>query len=260
MKSAIIAAWLAAELFKLPGSHAPNERPEEYRARIVDIATAEAEEAIPYATGQGWTATELAAAGSIIWHGETLLDRRIHAGEPHPKWTEDHHLARCGMQLHMTGIVPQDVWERLAGLGTDETHLCAQYGLRVVVAQARQCGVWAGQRADRRRVAMTFAGYASGGRCVPTDRDWERADRWVRMMATRPDHERKKYPGFRRAAPGEVPETILVSARGIVAGIGKEPEVVPGYERHEAAAGRRYALVVERHAEGRVGVSVLVQE
>lgn len=256
----VVSEWLAAEALKLPKSRAPGETREEFEERVREVSTALVQEARQFADGKGWTLTELAAAGAVIWQGETLFDRRIQAGEEHPIWNQDHGLARCGMQLHVSGIVPQEVWEKLVGEGKDAVHLCAQYGLRVVIAQAKQCGVYFSQRADRRRVAWMLASYASGGKCAPGEREWERADRWVRMMASRPDHEKKEHPGFRRAAPGEVPHPIKTAADGIVAAIGKQPEVVPGYERHESVDGRLFALVVERHAEGKVGVSVLVKE
>lgn len=260
MSERVVAQWLTTELLKLPKSRAPDETREEFEARVQEISVAIVQEARQFADGKGWTLTELAAAGAVIWQGETMFDRRIQAGEEHPIWNQDHGLARCGMQLHVSGIVPQEVWDKLVGEGKDAVHLCAQYGLRVVVAQAKQCGVYFSQRADRRRVAWMLASYASGGKCVPKDREWARADRWVRIMASRPDHEKKEHPGFRRAAPGEVPAPVRTAANGIVAAIGKEPAVVPGYERHESVDGRLFALVVERHAEGKVGVSVLVQE
>lgn len=265
MKTAVVAAWLAAELSHLPGSHAPGETREEYLNRAKEIATALAEEAVPYANGTGWSATELAAAGAVIWYSETLLDKRVHAGEQHPIWTQDNGLAKCGFQLHVSGIVPQDVWERLVGLGADSTHLCAQYGLRVVVAQARQCGVFSGLRADRNRVAKTFASFATGGKCVPTDRDWQRADLWVRMMIARPDHSKKTLPGYRRVGPREVPEDVRMSADGLV---GMLSPVWP--KENRARVGdtytpndprfSNYKLLVEKHAEGKVGVSVFIKE
>ena len=255
MKIAIIVGWLTAELLKIPGSHVPGETREEYRARVGEVATAMVEESRTLANGSGWSLTELAAAGAIIWHGETLFDRRVHAGEQHPLWNQDHGLARCGMQLHSSGIVPQDVWERLVGLGTDQTHLCAQYGLRVLIAQAKQCGVFNGQRADRRRVAMTFASYASGGKCKPTDREWERADRWLKVMATRPDNEKKAHSGFRRAGPAEVPPKVQQEAAIVVANLGPG-----GYGPGAQFPIEKWLLVVEKHAEGKVGVSVLVKE
>jgi hypothetical protein len=257
----VMVQWLSAELLKLPRSRAPGETREEFEARVQEVSEALVDEARPFADGKGWALTELAAAAGVIWQGETMFDRRIQSGEGHPVWNQDHGLARCGMQLHVSGIVPQEVWERLVGADKDALHLCAQYGLRVVVAQARQCGVYYGQRADRDRVAKTLASYANGGKCVPTDRDWQRADRWVRIMAVRPDHEKKEHPGFRRAAPREIPDPIQVSAEDVRARIGKDPTVVPGYERQATAPdGRRFALLVERHAENKIGVSVLIGE
>lgn len=262
MQSTVIVAWLAAELMKLPGSHAPGETREEYASRVHDVAVSLVDEAIPIArAAHGWSVTEIAVAGAIVWHGETLFDKRVQAGEAHPKWTQDDGRARCGMQLHSSAIVPQEVWEKLAGVAPDATHLCARYGLRVLVAQGRQCSTFIGLRADRARVAKTFASYATGGKCVPTDRDWQRADRWVKIMATRPDNERRAHPGFRRAGGAEVPPDILASARGIAAEIGKEPEIVPGFTRTESGHdGRTFMSVVEKHADGKIGVSVLVKE
>jgi len=261
VKTIVVAAWLATELAKLPGSHAPGETREEYINRAGEIATALAEEATPYANGTGWTSTELAAAGAVIWYSETLLDKRIQIGESHPVWTQDGGLAKCGFQLHVSGLVPQDVWERLAGPGADAVHLCAQYGLRVVVAQARQCGVFAGLRGTRDRIAKTFASFASGGKCVPGDRDWQRADLWIKMMSHRPDNSKKELPGYRRVGPKEIPADIVSSARGIASEIGKEPEIIPGFKRTEHGRdGRVYVSLVEKHAEGKIGVSIFVEE
>jgi hypothetical protein len=265
MKTVVVAAWLTTELLRLPGSHAPGETREEYVARAQEIGTDLAEEATPYANGTGWTSTEIAAAGAVIWYGETLLDKRIQLGEPHPLWNQDHGLARCGMQLHTSGLVPQDMWERLVGQGADSVRLCAHYGLRVVVAQARQCGVFIGVRADRNRVAKMLASYASGGKCVPNDRDWQRADLWLKMMATRPDNEKKTLPGYRRVGPSEIPSDIVADARRIVKRI--DPRLADGERAHvgdiyssNPPHENEWKYVVERHAEGKIGVSVFVKE
>lgn len=265
IKTSVVSQWLSTELLKLPGSHAPGETREEYQERVRQIATALAEEATPFANGTGWSSTEIAAAGAVIWYGETLFDRRIQLGEGHPVWTEDSHLAKCGMQLHASGLVPQDVWGRLVGVGTEPLHLCAQYGLRVVVAQARQCGVFLGVRADRTRVAKMLASYASGGKCVPGDRDWQRADAWLKMMATRPDHEKKQLPGYRRAGAAEVPAEVRRMAEGLVDTMSPlwPPENRPKIGATSTPSDPRFAsykLLVEKHAEGKVGVSVFVKE
>lgn len=251
----VVAAWLYAEARKQPISKAPGETKEELQARLKLITQMLAEEAKPYGNGTGWTSTELAAAAEVIWDGESLFDRRVHAGEQHPIWTQDNMLARCGMQLHASGLVPADVWTQLGGVDQDATRLCAKYGTRVVVAMARQCGVYNGLRADRNRVAITFASYASGGKCKPDDRAWQRADRWLKMMASRPDHEKKTYPGYRRAAPGEIPPAVRSAAEALLLDV-KESKVHVGSVRDVAP----YKLVVEHHAEGKTGVSVLVAE
>jgi hypothetical protein len=265
MKTTAIAVWIAAELARLPGSHAPGETRDQYNQRAAEISTALAEEAVPYANGMGWSATELAAAGAVIWYSETLLDKRVHAGEQHPVWTQDHGLAHCGFQLHVSGLVPLEVWERLAGLDADATHLCARYGLRVVVAQAHECGVFSGVRADRNRVAKTFASFASGGKCVPSDRDWQRADLWLKMMASRPDNSKKTLPGYRRVGPLEVPEDVRMSADGIVDTLSaawpkaNRAHVGDTFTPTEPKFAN-YKLLVEKHAEGKIGVSIFVKE
>lgn len=265
-----IATWLTAELLKLPGSHAPGESKEEYAARVSEIATAFVEESHAFANGSGWSWTELAAAGGVLWGSETLFDKRVHAGEKHPKWTQDHGLARCGMQVHVSGIVPQEVWEKLAGTGIDQTHLCAQYGLRVLISQAKQCGVYFGQRGDRRRIAMTYAAYGYGGKCVPQDREWERADRWIKVMVTRPDNEKKRTPGYHRVGPAEIPPDILTEAHAIAKRIDTK-FVGDTFNTEKAAVGDIYTpsdprrenewkYLVENHADHKVGVSVLMKD
>ena len=249
IKTSVVTAWLGHELVKLPGSHAPGETREDYEKRVgVDVATAIVEEATPYANGTGWSSTEIAASAAIIWYGESLFDLRVHAGQEHPLWHGDHGLAHCPMQLHQSKLVPPDIWARLAGVDADATHLCARYGIRVMIAQARQCGVFVGVRADRNRVAQTFAGYASGGKCKPTERDWQRADLWLKMMANRPDNEKRVLPGYRRARPGEIPPRIVDSARGIASEIGKEPEIVPGFKRTEYGPRRPRVRLPRREA------------
>lgn len=255
MKVAVVAAWIAVELARLPGSRTPGETREEYVERAKEVGMALAVQAQPFANGSGWAWTELAAAGAVIWHGETLLDKRIQAGEPHPVWDQDKGLARCGMQLHTSGLVPQDVWMRLVGAGEEPLNLCAQYGLRVVVAQAKQCGVFFGVRADRNRVAKMLAGYATGGKCVPTDREWQRADRWLKMMAKRPDHEKKLIPGYRRVGPADVPVDVRTAAEAVAVGV-RSGAVALGHREHTGA----FALIVEKHANGKPGVSVFMKE
>src|SRR4029079_1897123 len=95
----------------------------------------------------------------------------------------------------------------------------------------------------------------------PEDRDWQRADLWLKLMAKRPDHSKATLPGYRRVGPKEIPPKILDSARGIAAEIGKEPEIVPGFKRTEYGPdGRVFVSLVEKHAEGKIGVSVFVKE
>lgn len=256
MQPIVIARWLLAQLALLGHSHAPGETPEAYRDRASGVTVAMTEEARPYGDGRGWGWTELAAAGMIVWEEESKMDLRIHEGTPHPVWTQDHGLSHCAMQLRPSALVPASEISKLVGTDPDATHACAHYGLRVLVAQARQCGVWYGVRANRDRVAMAFAAYATGGHCKPSERDWARADLWVKFMGARPD--RSPLKGFQRAAPHEVPAPVRTAAEAVVAKLGKDPAVTPGYVEHPVVDGQKYALLVEKHAEGKLGVSVLV--
>lgn len=256
MKTVVVATWLLGHLQAMPYSHAPEETPDQHHELDVALSTALAEEATPYATGQGWSSTELSAAGTILIDEESRRDRRVLAGEKHPHWTQDHGLSRCGFQLRASGLVPQDVWAKLPGTDTDSLHLCVKYGLRVLVAEARQCGVWNGFSANRERVARAFMAYASGGNCKPTEAMWARADKWVKLMADRPD--RSPVKGYRRAAPNDITGGMKVFATDLKSKLGKVPELVPG--KVVRSGSEQYVAVIERHAEGKLGVSVLVKE
>ena len=254
-----LSRWLYSIAEKMPHSAAPGETLEQYKERLAGMTKAVAVSMKPYANGQGWTTTELGLMVLEVWNAETLFDQRIHAGLDHPKWTQDSGRARCMGQIHVSVLVPQEQWEKTVGTDEGATQLCADATARVVVAQARNCGVWAGQRADRNKVAKVFAAYASGGACVPTERDYARADKWNSFIARRPD--RSPIPGYRRAYPQEIPADILSSARGIASEIGKYPEIVPGFKRTEHGRdGHVYVSLVEKHAEGKIGVSVFLEE
>lgn len=258
MTSAALAKWLLAVALSLPRSHAPDETREAEFERLKTLASAMAEAAVPYADGRGWTASELALAGLLKWYGETLFDERIHAGKPHPKWNQDHGLATCGMQLHTSRLVPPELWATLAGIDEAATLRCARAGLLVLTRQAMTCGVWLGRRADRDAVAKTMAAYATGGSCAPTDREWKLANRWQDLIAKRPDQPKVDLSGFHRVAQGGVPPelSVLELERELLDG-----EVKAGFVRRERAHdGRQYALVVEPHAGGKVGISVFVED
>jgi hypothetical protein len=148
------------------------------------------------------------------------------------------------------------------GTAEDATRLCADATARLLVAQARQCGVWPGQRADRTKVAKTFAAYASGGGCDPNDQAWARADKWLAAIAKRPD--RAPVKGYRRALPSEIPDEVKSGATA-TAGLLSWPDdaVRPKIGATFTLSDPRlssYKLLVENHADSKVGVSVLVLE
>ena len=250
-----LAEWLYATAKKLPHSAAPGETPEAYDDRLRGMMRAVAASTKPYANGQGWTATELALAEVETWHGETLFDQRIHAGLAHPKWNSDQGRAKCFGQIHISVLVPKDQWEQLVGTDAESTQMCADATARMLVAMARQCGVWSGQRADRTKVAKVFAAYASGGKCVPQERDWARADKWNAAISQRPD--RSPVRGFRRAGLGELNDLVLEESNRIVSMLGLSPDVKPGTVFE---FGPSYKLLVEKHTNQKIGVSVFVKE
>lgn len=254
MKTAVIAAWLLVEAAKMPLSHAPGETPDQLHARLEVSTNSLAIAAKDQADGTGWTSTELAAWGLVLWHGETLLDARIHAGLPHPIWTQDKGMAHCFGQIHPSALIPPERWAKLTGTDEEATLQCARATLLVAVAQGRRCGTYIGVRASRDRVAQVFAAYGSGGKCKPDDRAWQRADRWLKVMASRPDKSPEK--GYRRVLPMEIPRSVREEARMLIAQT-EHPAV--NYSK-PAVTDSRFRLRVERHAEGKVGVSVLVRE
>lgn len=247
--------WLFATANKLEHSSAPGETREDYEQRLGGMSAALARATKPYANGLGWTTTELGLAMLTLWHAETLFDQRVHAGMQHPKWTQDKGRARCLGQIHVSLLVPQSEWERLVGTDEGATQMCADATARIWVAQARQCGVWYGQRADRNKVAKVFAAYASGGNCRPGERDWARADKWLAGIAQRPD--RSPVKGYRRAAPAEIPSNVKEDARTLATELAP-----PGGHKVGAQfpVWGSFLLLVEKHAEGKIGVSVLMKE
>lgn len=246
----------------MPHSYAPGEVKEERDVRVELIAHAAWKAAGAFADGKGWSRFELALATVTIEGNESGgFDLRVHAGLQHPIWTQDHGLARCLAQIHETtdprGPVPRAVWEKLAGTDVEATELCAQKATELLVRHAKQCGVYLGRRATKEGVAQAFASYGTGGHCKPDDEDYKRAAQWEAMLikyGNKPD-----VPGFRRALPAEIPAEVKRHAAEVAATInrrqrGPGDSVVVSDEQ-----GRQWTLLVERHAEGKIGVSAFVK-
>lgn len=261
MKTAVIAVWLLSNALKMPISKAPDETPDQVHARLETIAVSLATAAQETPTVQGWTSTEIAAAALVLWNEETRFDQRVHAGEKHPQWTQDSGRAKCLGQLHTSALVPPDEWAKLAGTGEEATLVCARATMRVLIAQGRQCGTYIGVRASRDRVSKTYAAYGSGGSCKPDDRSWARADKWLKIMAGRPDLSPVK--GYRRILPREIPDAVKLFAGSQADFLGAE---WPDENRLKVGAtvafkpDPRYKIIVENHAEGKVGISVLMKD
>ncbi len=155
---------LAAALsLPAPWTKTPVETPEQYQARLDTIAKAIAIEAPNKLT---------AVTVLVVWYDESRFDRRIHAGEEHPIWTQDVGRARCLGQLHVSGLVPRAQWERLVGLDIDATRRCARATVRVLLAQRRLC-----RARGTPGLAQTLAAYASGVTCRPDARSRKAAIR-----------------------------------------------------------------------------------
>jgi hypothetical protein len=261
MTAAALAAWLLVKAVALPHSATPGETPEGYRERLGTITMSIATVVTPYADGRAWTSTELGLAMLLLWHGETLFDQRIHAGEPHPVWHEDHGLAKCGLQIHSSAIVPRAEWEKLTGTDEEATTRCVHAGTMIYVSMARICGVWIGQRATKDAVAKTYAAYGSGGHCLPDDRAWDRANRWNAMIASRPD--RSPVKGFHRATPAEIPAAVKDQALAMLNFLDKgwpEENRAKVGQTYTVNDDERFKLFIEKHAGGKTGVSVFVKD
>jgi hypothetical protein len=248
--TAALSKWLFETARDLPRSHAPGESMTEELLRLERITVAYAGAVVPYADGKGWTGSELAMAVLILIVEESQLDQRIHAGTGHPVWHEDRGRSKCLGQIQASRLIPAELWRTLTGLDEESTTRCAEATVAVWVSQAKQCGVWYGRRASREAVAETFMAYGSGGKCAPDDRAYERADKWLARMQKRPD--RSPVKGFRRVMPSELTE----EAR-------KEAESFLESEEFSVGALRRlndWAFRGERHADGKVGVSVFRED
>jgi hypothetical protein len=261
MKIEVVAAWLLVEALKMPISKVPDETRDQLQSRLTVATNSLAVAARDQSDGSGWSMTELAAWGLVLWNEEARFDMRVHAGLPHPRWTQDDGLARCMGQLHTSRLIPPEMWARLAGTSEEATTQCARATLLVARAQGRRCGTYIGVRASRDRVAAVFAAYGSGGNCKPNDRAWTRADRWLKVMASRPDKSPVK--GYRRVMPREIPSAVSDHAAALASFLGPE---WPAENRLKLGDVQtflpdpRYKLIIEKHARGKVGVSVLVRE
>lgn len=263
-KLAALATMLFNAIMAMPHAHAPGETTEERVERYHLIAESNAKAALALANGKGWTAWELGLLVTVIQGNESGgFDKRVHAGEEHPIYTQDKGLARCMSQIHETkdekgnpwGPVPRGTWEKLAGLDVDSTELCARVTAQLIVSYAGQCGVYLGRRADRNVVAQTLAGYGYGGKCVPGDREWKRADQWLALSTKygpKPD-----VPGFRRVPEGKVPEGVRQFASDVIETLPAKVAIGVVYEvpASSGVEASRWKVRLERHAGGKIGFS-----
>lgn len=107
-------------------------------------------------------------------------DPRVHAGLPHPVWTQDNGRAKCLGQLHQNDWLTPDLWQQTVGTDAAATHTCLWATLRLLEGQMRWCRVGYSEEG----LAVAYAAYGNGGRCVPTQESRARAAKWTRAMAT----------------------------------------------------------------------------
>jgi len=263
MSKAIAIAALFKAAQEIPHLLAPGETVDEWNDRVHMIVEQNYEAAGPYADGKGWSRFEIALATTDLMGNETRFDRRIHAGEKHPDWDQDKGLAKCLGQHHVSRAIPRAQWERLPGLDVDATLRCAIATTMQLVSQAKQCGVFLGRHASKDAVAQAFAAYATGGHCKPGERDWSRALEWEKLMGKFGPKYKADVPGYRRAKPGEIPEPVKKQAEEFIAWVGQEPTAVKIGDTVNLSFDNvpfRWKLRFERHAEGKVGVSVFVED
>lgn len=117
-----------------PGPETAAEASE--RRDLVDAAIAY--EAHQEAAHSPFDAKTLAATARVVWQEESALSVRVHMGEL-GRWGSDRGRAKCLGQLHVSGIVPREQWERLAGTDPDSTRRCARATMRVLSAMGRYC-------------------------------------------------------------------------------------------------------------------------
>ncbi len=152
------SSTLTDKLYNLPRAYyAPKETNAEYRARMIVIRDAFMLESDDMAWRHGKRALRVMTLA--IWRAETLFARDVHAGLP-GYFGSDGGRAKCLGQLHITGLVPREEWQRLGGLDLEATRRCARATMRVIIAQTRACvpgGTWNAQVATR-----IFNAYATG--------------------------------------------------------------------------------------------------
>lgn len=175
LKSVLISAALSLP----PPWYPPGENPEtqtEYESRIERIAEAVAEET---AQVRGWTwgRRALAMAVLTVMYNESRFAVAVHTGEQ----LGDRGRASCLGQIHVSGMVPREEWEKLTGDDIESTRRCARATIRMLVAHYRGCGLHK-RGASVDGVARMFAAYGSGNSCTPTRSALSRAAFWNRLM------------------------------------------------------------------------------
>jgi hypothetical protein len=181
-----LAEILLAIVLSLPAPwYRPGKNPEtpsDYNARLETIAKAIAIEA-EAAEDWRWDANSLAAATLVIWYGESRFALEVHNGAGKSRYGEDDGRARCFGQLHQTGLVPKDEWDKLAGIDLEATRRCARFTMKVLSVQGRRCGMTL-NKPNMWEVARMVSAYGSGKKsCAPTKDSTARARRWTKVMA-----------------------------------------------------------------------------
>lgn len=187
-----ILEWALAYPHARTGPLAPPEAGDEREARLRGIARA-ALQVAQKPTSREWRGVSeggvrpqrrdmrRAYALLVLTAGESgAWDPRVHAGLDHPVWHQDHGRARCLGQLHQNRRLTPERWSALAGLDEEATERCLSETLRLLDFAVRYCRV----TYDEPGLALAYAAYGNGGRCVATQESRRRARLFARALAT----------------------------------------------------------------------------
>lgn len=170
---------LTIALLLAPRSHA-GELATDYEARLSTITTAVADTTVaPHTWGWSWGRKQLAAALLVHMDAESGFDLRVHAGERHPRWTQDSMRARCLGQLQRSANVPN--WDSLTGTDDTSTHHCVAAAALVLSRMARLCVGRAPM--TEAGMAVTFEAMHGAGCKAPSAQSMKRAREFTKVMA-----------------------------------------------------------------------------
>jgi hypothetical protein len=181
----LFAALLAIVSNLTPAVTPAGEIPEtvaEREERYETIVAADLEAARE--TSGLWGLRSRAAGVVAVQYSETLLNRYVHAGIPHPDPDkhQDHGRAICLSSLHRTAWWTLEYWKSFAGTSFAASRRCALATIRVLKSAAYLC---ARGKTGEEAMAWTLEQYATGAKDCrpPCDESRKRAALWAGIAA-----------------------------------------------------------------------------